>query len=43
MHDTTFAVAVSVVGVTIIFGLVLIVNAFVARSKEERKNHKTIN
>jgi hypothetical protein len=38
MHDTTFAIDVSLVGVTTIFGLVLLVNGFVAGSKEEKKD-----
>ena len=41
MHDTIFVVAVSLAGLTTIFGLVLLVNGFVARSKEEKKNYQS--
>ena len=41
MHDTMFAIGVSLVGMSLIFGLVLIVNASIARSKEEKKNYQS--
>jgi hypothetical protein len=37
MHDTLLFVGISMVGVTTIFGLILIIDAIVAKSKEEKK------
>ena len=43
MHDTLLFVDISIVGVTTIFGLILIFDAIVSRSKEEKNNAVNLN
>ena len=43
MHDTIFFVGISLLGVGTIFGVILTIDAFIARSKEEKKEAIDLN
>ena len=43
MHDTILFVGISLVGGSAIFGVILTIDAFVARSKQEKKKVVDLN